>query len=124
MVGDELNHPDIRDSASSFLYHLHADVMPDPVCKGEPGSEHDAAAIRTFVSMESCDRHGVYEVQHVLRELKIILEMKPFPWRWLLDLTLRYPFDDYNQHSPEGYRHWLEWVYRTLEAEARKAGQL
>jgi len=66
---NKFDDPYMYQSAISFLYYLHADIMPDAEFAGSEGHEHDAASIRTFVNDPTVDYHAI---QHTLHELKII----------------------------------------------------
>lgn len=62
-------------------------------------------------------------IRKTLEQGKEVLTLNPFPAEWIQNTTNRYPFDQGHETKLEDYYQWVEWMVKTLEEEAKKAGK-
>ena len=64
------------------------------------------------------------DVQQAIAEGKELLLLDPFPAEWVLSTCNRYPEGKSHETTDEDVYHWVKWMVKALEEEARKAGKL
>ena len=79
----------------------------------------DIDAIREYVVTFSAQY-----VQKGLAQGQEILAMDPFPAEWVMSTCNCYPEGKSHETTDEDYYHWVQWMIRALEEEARRVGKL
>jgi hypothetical protein len=79
----------------------------------------DIDTIKRYVSIFDSE-----VLQKTLAQGKEVLELEPFPAEWIQKTCNKYPFDQGHETKLEDYYPWMQWIVKTLEEEAKKAGKL
>ncbi len=68
--------------------------------------------------------YNAEQIQKTLDQGKEVLGLDPFPAQWVQDTCNKYPFDQGHETELKDYYPWMQWIVKTLEEEAKKAGKL
>ena len=102
----------------SNKYHEFSQILFHFLDEGylESSKRDDLRVVKTF-----CNKFDGEDLIQVIKEGKELLQLKPFPWEWMEDISNYYcPFNDQKLSDEDGFKKWVAWIIETIEQEAIK----